>query len=150
MRRCILAVLLGALVGCAPTLPEPHPAVANRAPLPACGVDDLRDGPPRERTNVDARRCLIAAWEAGEPAELIRHHPELDGGPTTTIFRALGDGRMEVFQYGSEDGTEPGTWRHSICADLLYGDQVPVEARDPTRELVSFILSDCEVRDLRP
>jgi hypothetical protein len=151
VRRAGGALLVAVVAGCAPAMPPPHPDVAGRPVLPSCGVEDLRGGSTRERANVDARRCIIAAWEDREPAELTRYRPNIEGQPPVTeIVRVLGDGRVELFHFAGHGGAIPGFWRHSTCDDLLYGDRAPVQPPEAADELAVFIPSECEARDLTP
>lgn len=96
--------------GCTAVVPS---EVAFRKPLPSCGSEVLtRDG----GFNVDGRRCLWDAHEAGRPAEFVSTERSVEGDPVTYIYRVLGPGQVVVFvdttrdRYGSR-GWEKYTGR---------------------------------------
>ena len=71
MHRTAAAALAAiTLAGCTDFFaPEQPDWIVNRQPLESCGVETIEaNGEP---VNVEARRCLLAAVQAGGGAELI-------------------------------------------------------------------------------
>ncbi|MHB8890700.1 MAG: hypothetical protein ACYC65_01490 [Candidatus Limnocylindrales bacterium] len=74
--------------------------MANRAPLPACGVENAGQGGP---WNEDGRACFWAAYRGHTPAEFVSTRPTTEGDPITTIYRVLPDGSVEIFIDSTQD-----------------------------------------------
>ena len=92
-------------------------AVANRTELPSCGVEQAirQDGP----WNAVARACFWEAYLAGQPAEFASTRLTMEGDPITTIYRVLGDERVELFIDATQDRWGSGTWEHAACTTLV-------------------------------
>lgn len=129
-----LAVLLA---GCAlvPATPE---WVTDRRQLPACGVELVTS---EGGMDGDARRCLLAAWEEGEEAELISRFTTADGDTTTRYMRVHANGFIEIFVDATLDALGSGRWERLACDSLA-----PV-ADDGDPELV-FTEQGCETLTL--
>jgi hypothetical protein len=85
--------------------------VTARSSLPPCGVELIVDG---SGYDLEARRCFWNAFVAGRQAEFITTRPTATGLPLLTIFRSLGDGKVEYFVdetaiWGAR------TWTHMSC-----------------------------------
>jgi hypothetical protein len=92
-------------------------AVAERAPLPACGIESAstQNGP----WNLAARRCFLDAYQAGRAAELLVTRLTIEGDPIRTLFRILGPGRVEVFIDSTRDAWSAKTWEQYGCRSLV-------------------------------
>ena len=125
MARLLIAVVLvlSLLAGCgddsgseliAPSLPGAPREVAERAPLPPSGQEEVMlDG---SGTDEDARGCFLDAWRAGERAELVSTYRTVEGNPITQVFRSLGADRLQLFIDSSHDryGGRPGMAGHGV------------------------------------
>jgi hypothetical protein len=138
--RCHFPVLLvGALLGACALVPAEPEWVTNRRPLPACGVEWVS---PEGGMDGDARRCLLAAWEAGEEAELITHLSTADGDAVTRFVRVHANGTNEIFVDATLDALGSGRWERFGCdaiapvedgddAGLIFTEQGCVELPIP-------------------
>ena len=121
-KRASLVMCLLALVGCAnvdPTstsTPSAHPsepgaslappaAFEDRETLPACGSEEVIAG---VGWNVEARQCLLDAFLAGRPAELVSTTEWEPGEVMVEYFRSLGGGAAEIW---SDPSGLPGATR---------------------------------------
>ena len=132
-RIASLLAVTAFLAGCAlvPATPE---WVTDRRPLPACGVELVTAEGGME---ADARRCLLAAWEAGDEAELISRFTTADGDTTTRYLRVHANGSIEIFVDATLDALGSGRWERLECDSLA-----PV-ADDGETELV-FTEQGCQ------
>ena len=134
-----LGVIL-TLAGCTLLASEPD-WITNRFPVESCGVEDVgQDG----GMNVQARRCLLAAYQAGAGAELISTQVSVEGDPIRRFIRVHENGTVELFVDATRDRYGSGEWERYRCERLL-----PVaDANDPPdlvfpNELV-FVEDACE------
>lgn len=109
-----LLAITALLAGCAlvPATPE---WVTDRRPLPACGVELVT---AEGGMDGDARRCLLAAWQAGEDAELISRFTTADGDTTTRHLRVHANGFIEIFVDATLDALGSGQWERLVCDSL--------------------------------
>ena len=125
----VTATAIVAFAGCgSPAEPQPStfsstgapPAVANRTPLPSCGVEQAtrQDGP----WDDTARACFWEAYSAQRPAEIASTRLTTEGDPLTTIYRVLGPGRVEVFINQTHDRYSAGGWLRLDCSTLARTD----------------------------
>jgi hypothetical protein len=134
------ALLTTALaLGACGLLPSTQPDwIVNRQPLAACGVEDAN------AFNADARRCLLAAHEAGTGAELISTMTSVEGDPITRWIRVHENGTIELFVDATQDAYGSGEWERYRCERLI-----PVaEANDPPDNVfpaeMVFVEDGCE------
>jgi hypothetical protein len=130
--RMIAVALLVIVAGCDALVPrdvDPGPngsivldgnvpdVVRSREPLPSCGVERAtrQDGP----WNLGARRCLLAADRAGQPAEFASTRLTIEGDPFRMVFRVLGPGRVEVLVDSTQDAWSARTWERYACPSLV-------------------------------
>ncbi|HSK92484.1 MAG TPA: hypothetical protein VLA76_00335 [Candidatus Angelobacter sp.] len=113
-RHLALTLLVALLAGCA-LLPAAPDWVTDRPPLPACGVELMTD---EGGEDGEARRCLLAAWEAGEEAELITRFTTADGDTTTRYLRVRAGGVIELFVDATLDALGSGQWERWACDSL--------------------------------
>ena len=129
------------LAGCG-LLPGPEPDwITNRLPLTSCGVEDVG---VEGDYDAGARDCLLAAYEAGEGAELISTQTSVEGDPITRYLRVHENGVIELFVDATRDRYGSGTWERLTCDRL-----VPVaEANDPPDttflDAMVFVEDGCE------
>ena len=141
MRRVAAGALvaMGLLVGCTAFFAPQQPDwIVNRQPLEGCGHETIEgDGLPM---NVDGRRCLLAALQAGDGAELISTQTTEEGDPVTTYYRVHENGTIELFVDATRDRFGSRTWERYRCDSL-----VPIDQIDPDRagEERVFIELDC-------
>jgi hypothetical protein len=103
----IAALVLGSTSGCSYT-----PSALETWPEePSCGRHEESASDDQRRKN----RCLLDAFAAGSPAELIVTSAPIDGGPITTYIRVLGHRRVEVFIDSTKDSEGSQRWVH-LCA----------------------------------
>lgn len=117
-----LLVCLLALVGCANVDPSstlspsarrsedqgrlpPPAAFEDRETLPACGSEEVVAG---VGWNVEARQCLLEAFLAGRPAELVSKTEWEPGEVVVEYLRSLGGGAAEIW---SDPSGLPGATR---------------------------------------
>ena len=105
-----------ALLGACAILPAEPQWVTERRPLPACGIEWVA---PEGGRDADARRCLLAAWEAGEDAELITHLTTTDGDAVTRFVRVHTNGTIEIFVDATLDALGSGRWERLGCDALV-------------------------------
>ena len=98
--------------------------VVNRHPLPSCGEEVLEQG---EAGDVDARTCLLEAYEEGLPAELISTQPTIEGDPITRYIRVHENGVVEIFVDSTRDRFGSSEWERLRCEMLVPVD----DANDP-------------------
>jgi hypothetical protein len=88
---------------------------------PSCGRYENLNEP----VSADHRRgnqCLLDAFAAGRPAELVVTSPTIDSGPITTYYRVLGPGRVEVFIDSTKDSYSSQRWVHLVCDEVAEGE----------------------------
>jgi hypothetical protein len=124
MRHAALLGAVAAFVSACGFLPPPA-WVTDREPLESCGTEDVGQG--GVGMDVGARRCLLAAYEAGEGAELVTTQPSVEGDPITRIIRVHPDGTVEILYDATKDRYGSGSWQLLRC-DRLFS---VAEANDP-------------------
>jgi hypothetical protein len=118
---------------------SPTPAaVLAGGRLPSCGWDLVERTPEGDRFDVEARLCLLEDYEAGEPAEMVRTGPTVEGGIVREIFRVLGPDEIEFIIDWTHDPLGPGGWQLMRCAALEQIDAGGVTGA------VDFIAASCE------
>ena len=88
--------------------------------MPSCGSYTIRLGPP-STINADqatANKCILDAFAAGRPAEVVVTTFGIEGDPVVTYYRVLGPGRVEEIR------------DFSTCT---FGCGVPLLANECTR-----------------
>jgi hypothetical protein len=90
--------------------------VADRAPLPSCGIENATTqwGP----WDTPARECFWNAYQQGQPAEFISTRLTTEGDPITTIYRVLSAGQIEVFMDTTRDRFGDQGWLRFDCKTL--------------------------------
>ena len=88
--------------------------VRERTDLPDCGQELVGSGGP---FNLEARRCFWEAYLEGRPAEFITTRPAGGGQALLTIFRTLGNGKVEYYNDLSAIAGKP-SWAVTTCAGL--------------------------------
>jgi hypothetical protein len=122
MHRGLAGVGIAALALLAATACSYKPSALEAWPEePSCGRYEGSNEPvsPKHRRG---NQCLLDAFAAGRPAELVVKLPGIDGGPTTTYYRVLGPGRVEVFIDSTEDTESSQRWVHLLCDDVREGE----------------------------
>jgi hypothetical protein len=115
--------------------------ITQRSELPWCGherVDRRADGDFYDPT---VRECFTEAYEAGEPAEFVTDGYTVEGGRTRSIYRALGDGAIEINTDSSGDPFGTTSWSQTRCTSL---DEI---GTDPAGVPI-FIGGDCSGESL--
>ncbi|HEX5040256.1 MAG TPA: hypothetical protein VFW95_08995 [Candidatus Limnocylindria bacterium] len=143
LRRIALAglgALLPVLAACSGFYPPDQPDwIVNRIPLRSCGEEGAEQGVGA--TNVDARRCLLAAYDAGEGAELISTRPTEEGDPVTTYYRVHENGTVEIFVDATRDRFGGQRWSRYRCDRLAPADDVNPDLANEERV---FIEQGCQ------
>jgi hypothetical protein len=115
--------------------------VTNRLPLEACGTEEYGHG---EGVDVEARTCLLEAFQEGRGAELITTATSVEGDPITRYIRVHENGTVEIFHDATRDRYGSGRWERLRCEWL-----VPVEQFNDPPDLVVpetevFVEDGCE------
>jgi hypothetical protein len=87
---------------------------------PSCGrYENLNE--PVSAAHRRGNQCLLDAFAAGRPAELVVTTATIDAGPITHYFRVLGQRRVEVFVDLPNDENSQ-LWVHLLCDDVREGE----------------------------
>lgn len=140
-RRALATMLAVLVTGCGLLPSTPPDWVVNRLPLDACGEEVAGHG---EGLNVEARTCLLDAFEDGRGAELISTLTSVEGDPITRYTRVHENGTVEIFVDATRDRYGSGSWERLRCDGL-----VRVEAfNDPPDDVMPaewvFVEDGCE------
>lgn len=111
-RAAIASLLMLALSGCAASN-TPHPSG-----FLDCGVDEAPAGAP----NVEARTCLLEAFQAGTPAILESRLMTIEGDPIIRSYRVVSAAEVRIEHDARRDSWGSGTIEILSCPRL-----VPVE-----------------------
>lgn len=124
LRAAIACVVVGwlflACLGRPPAQVVGPDEVMNRAALPSCGEEVQRR--QADPLNQRARRCLLAAYEAGQPAEFVSVRLTIEGDPFLTLYRVwTPDASVPVLVYldATRDTFGSGRWERLTCARLV-------------------------------
>jgi hypothetical protein len=95
-------------------------AVAERDPLPSCGLEVVEREVGGDVYDTTARECFWAAWLEQRPAEFVSVPITVEGGRITEVYRNLADSGVEIYLDWSSDpfGPHPG-WVRTECAALM-------------------------------
>jgi hypothetical protein len=83
--------------------------------------------------------CILQAFAAGRPAELVITFATIEGDPITNYVRVLDAGRVELFTDTTRDSYGSQGWVHSSCTDLdeaedgqlIWGECVDLPLDEP-------------------
>jgi hypothetical protein len=104
-------------------LVSPTPkSVLEGGRLPSCGWELVERTPDGDRYDPDVRICLLEAHDAGEPAEMVRTGPTVEGGIIREIYRVLGPDEIEVIIDWTHDPLGQGGWQLMRCTALEQTD----------------------------
>ena len=140
MRRAAAGALLAmALAGCADFFTPAQPDwIVNRQPLESCGVEEISAN--GLGVNVDARTCLLTAFQSGDGAELISTRPTEEGDPITSYYRVHENGTIELFVDATRDRFGARTWERYSCGTLASAEDMNPDLANEDRV---FIELDC-------
>jgi hypothetical protein len=93
-------------------------AIAERDPLPWCGHEIVNRQPEGDYRDSAVRDCFLAAYRAGEPAEMVSDIRTVEGGWVREIYRSGSDGAIEVYVDPSRDNMSGDGWTRSLCSTL--------------------------------
>ena len=128
-----------ALAGCVDFFAPQQPDwILNRQPLESCGVEDVTAN--GLGVNVDARRCLLTAFQSGAGAELISTRATEEGDPVTSYYRVHENGTIELFVDATHDRFGARTWGRYSCGTLVSADEMNPNLANEDRV---FIEVDC-------
>jgi hypothetical protein len=109
----ILSLLLSA---CGPEWPPaPAPGFAS------CGSEPTAMG---ENLNVEGRRCILAAYRAGEKAEFASAGRSIEGDPIYRVIRVHAWGVVEIVHDARQDRFGSGRVERLQCEALVHVDEV--------------------------
>jgi hypothetical protein len=122
MHRGSAGIALAALALFAATACSYEPSALQGWPEePSCGrFENLNE--PLSAEHRRGNQCLLDAFAAGRPAELVVTTATIDSGPITHYFRVLGQRRVEVFVDATNDTEGSSRWVHLVCNDVREGD----------------------------
>lgn len=92
--------------------------IADRAHLPWCGHELVERRADGDFYDAEVRACFLTAYEAGEQAEFVTDGLTVEGGRIRRMFRALGDGAIEVIVDSSGDPLGTPGWTRTRCESL--------------------------------
>ena len=93
--------------------------LADWPPEPSCGSYVNLNQPPEETSDqVEANECIVSAFEAGDPAEVVATYSTVEGDPIVNYIRVLGPNTVEVFVDTTADVYGPRGWLHQLCERL--------------------------------
>jgi hypothetical protein len=115
--------------------------VTNRLPLESCGTEDYGHG---EGADVEARTCLLEAFEDGRGAELITTQTSVEGAPIVRYIRVHDNGTVEIFHDATCDDFGSGTWERLRCERLVAVEELndPPDLAFPETDV--FVEDGCE------
>ena len=96
--------------------------VANRRPLPFCGIEQAPAPQPGIFIDRAVRLCFWTAHLAGTEAEFVSVQSTIEGAPIATIYRLAADGTVEVLTDFTQDAFGGGTWIASTCSEVVEGE----------------------------
>ena len=96
--------------------------VAQRRPLPFCGLERAPAPSPGEFIDRAVRLCFWNAHLAGTEAEFASVQTTIEGAPIATIYRLAADGSVEVLTDFTQDPFGPGGWQVATCAEVVEGE----------------------------
>jgi hypothetical protein len=97
-------------------------AVANRRPLPFCGIEKPPAPQPMIFVDRIVRLCFWDAAQNGQEAEWVSIQGTMEGGTVATIYRVLRDGTVETLTDTSQDPFGGGGWIRSTCRELVEAE----------------------------
>jgi len=138
--RALLAPMALLLAACSGFYPPDQPEwIVNRLPLASCGAEAI--DPSGTSINVEARGCLLAAFQAGEGAELISTQATEEGDPVTRYYRVHENGTVEIFVDATRDRFGSQRWERYRCERLVSADDLNPDLANEERV---FVEQDCE------
>ena len=130
-----LAALITLLDGCSSLYPPDEPDwIVNRIPLESCGVETLEQA--GLDLNVEARTCLLTAFQNGEGAELISTSTTEEGDPITTYYRVHENGTVELFVDATQDAFGSQRWERYRCDRLVPADDINPDLANEERVFI--------------
>ena len=119
--RALLGPIALLLAACSGFYPPAEPDwIVNRLPLESCGAETIEGS--GLLLNVEARTCLLAAFRAGDGAELISTQATEEGDPVTRYYRVHENGTVEIFVDATRDRFGSQRWERYRCEDLVPAD----------------------------
>jgi hypothetical protein len=94
------------------------PSARAESQLPSCGWELIERTADGERGDPDVRICLLEAYRTGEPAEMVRTGPTVEGGVVRHIYRVLGPDDIEWLTDWTHDPLSSGGWERRRCTEL--------------------------------
>jgi hypothetical protein len=96
--------------------------VANRRPLPFCGLEQAPAAQPMEFIDRAVRLCFFSAAQAATEAEFASVQSTMEGARFATIYRLGPDGTVEVLTDFTQDPMGGGAWVRMVCERLVEGE----------------------------
>jgi hypothetical protein len=96
--------------------------VANRPPLPFCGLEKAPMPQPGEFIDRSVRLCFWNAHLGHTPAEFASVQTTMEGAPFAVIYRLAADGTVEVFTDFTQDPFGGNSWQASACERVVEGE----------------------------
>ncbi|HET8776761.1 MAG TPA: hypothetical protein VFN76_03780, partial [Candidatus Limnocylindria bacterium] len=100
-------------------------AVAARDPLPWCGHEIVNRQPEGDYRDAAVRACFLAAYRAGEPAEMVSDSRTPEGRWVRKFTRLLPGGEIEWYIDPSRDPLGGPEWSRMTCTSLHDFDPDP-------------------------
>ena len=135
-RTWFLGVVGGALLAaCSSFYPPDQPDwIVNRLPLESCGVETIEAN--GLTLNVEARTCLLVAFQNGGGRELISTQATEEGDPITRYYRVHENGTVEIFVDATQDRFGSQRWERYRCDRLLPADDMNPDLANEERVFI--------------
>lgn len=96
--------------------------IANRRPMPFCGVEKAPAPQPMEFIDRAVRLCFWNAAQSRAEAEFVSIQTTMEGDPLAVVYRLSADGTVEVFTDFTQDRFGGGAWQVSTCQRVVEGE----------------------------
>ena len=138
--RAVLGAVVGLLAGCTGFSSSDQPDwIVNRIPLESCGVETLEAN--GLAPDVEARTCLLEAFQNGDGRELISTQVTEEGDPVTHYYRVHENGTVELFIDATRDRFGSQRWQRYRCDRLVPAADLNPDLANEERV---FIEQGCE------
>jgi hypothetical protein len=118
------AALYGRDAAARPPLVVPA-AIADQEPPPWCGHEIVNRQPEGDYRDAAVRDCFLAAYRAGEPAEMVSDGRTPEGGWVREFIRLLPSGKIEWYFDPTRDPAGGPEWSRMTCTLLRDFDADP-------------------------
>lgn len=112
--------------------------VANRRPLPFCGIEKPPAPQPAEFIDRAVRSCFWSAAQTGAEAEFVSIQGTIEGATIATIYRLAADGTVQTLTDFTQDPFGGGAWLLTSCERVVEGEGESLIGVDGCGEAVTL------------